>query len=485
MKGITLSLTLLVCFWGLTTEAQAQLPPSSPFSPSDPKECQKFAADVERYAAEISKQHDQCLATHKADRPNEQPNSMTCSRSACQNWHDILYGDRIAQIKYYRQQATTCNNQANEKIARQAREKQEEARIEAQIKSDAERAQNDERESREAADRARSHATPAPQKSNASTESATTRAAVENKQVSSPRVLPNSPASKNQQPSAVGSMKVQETPEQERARLAAREREKQERKEEVLQEMADPYGQSGRQVAKNKSDSPPEGVVDPYANADRKSRPLVQKDEVQEYSLEVEEKAVETGMRFAGRQIDKDYAAASKVLNSSDLKVFGEHCERTRSVVDGFGRALKVVHYGKDLGLVIVANDDRERARAGGDLFLDIAKDGFISVVKRISSVGGEVLGKFATVGGEIAEGPVGWVAGSLFDSTEERLDPMAVLNSSRFSFQQKQKALDELYTQYDHHKEIWGKPQVQDLMRLTKQLYESPDNPNIHLTPP
>jgi hypothetical protein len=465
MKPNLLWMLVISIILGSARPLQAQLAPMGPFGPTSNEECEAFSREVNQYWASINQKHEDCLASHKADKQNEQPSSRTCSRSACQGLHDQLYGDFGLTGKTHQQvqqdAVSACYNTAREALKRQAQAQQEETNRKA--------TQAREEEQRERQKIQADHANAQTAKAN------TAQQAQTGKQVTNPAVLPKSQSPSSPQPNSGGSMNVQETREQERARLAARESEQLPRSQQALQEMIDPFAKPGKQAPQNKSNESPDGMVDPFSSGNQKSKGIVPKGQIQDYSLAVEEKAVETGMKLTESAIDKEVAAAEKVLLGDDLKIFEIHAERSKSVVHGFGTALTLVHYGKDSALVVVASDDRERARAGSDLFLDVVKDGFMAVTKRFSLVTSEIL-----------EGPVGWVAGSIFDPTEEHLDAQYVLShDQQFSFQEREKALDELYSQYDHHRDLWGKPQVQNLVRLTKQLYESPDNPNIHLAPP
>lgn len=456
-----ISFLAAIAIFGLVGPLQAQLAPTAPFGPTSAEQCQVFSRQVNEYWARVSADHEACLASHRADRSDEHPGSMTCSRSACQGLHGQLYGGFSLAGKTHQQvqqdDVSACYNTVREAQKEQARAQQEEA--------DRKTARAHEEKQRE-----RQKLQPDSASAQKSKAAAAQQAAAKASSHDSAAARPASPT----QPPA-GSINVQETKEQERAWLAARESERQQNSEQALQEMIDPFNNSGKQVAQGKSTMSSDGMVDPFSIENHKSSGLAPKDQVQAYSLAVEEQAVETGIKSTNRAIEEEVAAAAKVLDGNDLKAFENHAARAKAVVDGFGTALKAVHYSKDIALVAVANDDRERARAGSDLFLDVIKDGLMAVTKRISLVTSEIL-----------EGPVGWVAGSTFDSTEEHLDAQYVVShDQQFSFQEREKALDELYSQYDHHKDLWGKRQVQNLIRLTKQLYESPDNPNIHVAKP
>ena len=174
--------------------------------------------------------------------------------------------------------------------------------------------------------------------------------------------------------------------------------------------------------------------------------------------------------------IKQNAEAAKKIFSGDALKAYEKEADHSFSFVEGLDRGLVAVKYGADLGTIIVASDDRERSKAYSDMFVDLAKDGFTAVAKRLSPR----LGSFL-------EGPIGWIAGSTFDSTEVGLDPIEIVNDSsgRYKFDDKQKALDSLILQYNRHRDIWGKAQVQWLMQSADKIFSSPDNPKIRLSPP
>lgn len=106
--------------------AQTPLAPTWPIMPTDPGECAAFSRDLNKYEAEVSKQHEACLSAGKADRPSEAANSFLCSRSACQSLHDILYGDVFyTNVKPLRKKVDECYSQVKEYLDRKARERQE------------------------------------------------------------------------------------------------------------------------------------------------------------------------------------------------------------------------------------------------------------------------------------------------------------------------------------------------------------------------
>jgi len=208
---------------------------------------------------------------------------------------------------------------------------------------------------------------------------------------------------------------------------------------------------------------------------DEKNSGVEVSDDTKNGAYDIEEKIVGTGVREAESAVESDLDVARKVLSGKELESYEKEAEHSGSFIQGLDRALVAVKYGKDIGTIIVAEDERERNKASSDMFRDLVKDGFTAVAKRLSTR----LGTFL-------EGPWGWVIGSTLESTEVGLDPVEIVNdtSGKYGFTDKQKALDTLILQYNNHRDIWGQAQVQWLMQTANKIYSSPDNPNIHLVP-
>src|SRR5437899_71891 len=90
---------LAVLILGRPYSMRGQLPPTGPLFPERPEQCRAFGTEVDQYAELISKQHEECLAAHKADRQERPDNSVACSRSACQILHEELYGDVVLSVR--------------------------------------------------------------------------------------------------------------------------------------------------------------------------------------------------------------------------------------------------------------------------------------------------------------------------------------------------------------------------------------------------
>ena len=194
----------------------------APLMPTSQAECQVFSHGVEQYSAEISRQHDACLATYKADRPNEQMNSGICSRSACQNLHDQLYGDLGLSVRRERAEISTCFNRVNEYLREQAQAQQQEKQEE------------EDRKASEAADERAGQR----QENDRKAEDAKDQAARDN---SSGAAVPLAPPSVQPQPSTIRQSRT--VPKDLATEVQARavvEQEKKERANEATARMVDP-----------------------------------------------------------------------------------------------------------------------------------------------------------------------------------------------------------------------------------------------------
>ena len=58
-----------------------------------------------------------------------------------------------------------------------------------------------------------------------------------------------------------------------------------------------------------------------------------------------------------------------------------------------------------------------------------------------------------------------------------------ALNNPDRYTFREREAALQSLYQSAHNHPEIWSQSRYQWLYSVSERLYNSPDNPNVHLT--
>ena len=478
MGDLLRSLTLLVLFGSVPSgHAQLSLSPSAPFSPTGPKDCQAFAGKVDQYSDAISKQHDDCLAAHKADPSTEPPNSLICSRPTCQYLHDILYSNHSFNVKDLRKRVDACYADVKEYLARQALEKQQEedrkiagdrrqAEEKARRREEAQAREAKQRGDREEQERVQvAHQQIAPAK-------------IPAKPRAGDRLTPakdNPPGSPPEQGGSshsytTGSMQVNETPEQEQARLAERKQEEKERATQALQEMGDPFGHSSKKAPPKDSASASNGLEDPF----RTDKEVAQ-DKAKEIALDKTESVFHEKVKEAKNVLDLDLQKARSELSPSEFARYKREAENTKAFLTGLDDVIKAAGWIKDAE--DIANDPKH---GWGGFYHDVETQGFGYVLKRLSP-------KLSA----IYEGPAGWVPSILFDPSstqtpEQDLDPMTVINDhGHYSFEDKAAALQRIYVSESKHPEIWNDSKLRWFRNMTLTVYNSPDNPNIPPAPP
>jgi hypothetical protein len=490
MRPWSIALSIACCWLAMGTEtARAQLPfsPNWPIAPTDTKQCATFAADLDRYQAEVSKQHEECLKAGKEDRPNLPPNSPVCSRYACQILHDLLFSDSdLNSVRVLGKRVDACYAQVKESQDRQAAQKREAEEREqadreqaARDQESAEKTRKQQEEDRRQSERTRISSTPASQGP-----------------ANNPTVLP--PSQQTGQPYTVDSMKVLDTPQTEQARQAAKDREQKDLHEQALNEMADPFGKSGKSASAHKSTAASDGLVDPFgnsqqvpkdsagrdsgladpfANADSgrsRSDKDVAEDKAKEIVWDKTEELIKEKVNYALKILDRNLEKAQTTMNSSEFKVYRAEIKEAESYLHGLSRVVESAPFIKDAW---EASNDFQKG--WNDFVDDCRSKGFEYVLKRLSPSASKIW-----------EGPAGWALSITFDSSstqtpEQDFDPMTAINNpSRYTFGEREAALRKMYVSEATHPEVWNDSKRQWLRDLTVQVYNSPDNPNIHLAP-
>jgi chemotaxis protein histidine kinase CheA len=477
-RSITLLRTLCWLVLG-TGMARAQLLPTSPnwpIAPIDPKQCAAFAADLNRYEQEVQKQHQDCLdRPGKVDRPNLPPNSPLCSKFACQILHDRLFSESdLNSVPVLRKRLDACNAQVKEYQDQQAAQKRD---AEEREQADREQAGKDQ-EAAESRRKAQQEERSRPVQTRISPTPASEGPA------NSPAALP--PSQQTGQP----------TPEVEQARQAATEGAQKELREQTLNELADPFGKSGESASANRSSTASGDLADPFANATAgtaasdSSEPALadpfsaenseRRKAISDPGIATEEAkgivldTIKEKLQDASEHLLADLEAARSKLSPVNLAQYEAEVGIVTNFLDGVRHTMTTVGYAQDLNTWI-----RDPRNGWGPVAHDIETGGFSYLLKRVDPPLWEVY-----------EGPVGWVASISLDSSSTQtpaqdFDPMTVLNSpAQYSFDKRVEALQQIYVSEGKHPEVWNESKCKWLYQLTLQVYNSPDNPNIHLVP-
>jgi len=169
---------------------------------------------------------------------------------------------------------------------------------------------------------------------------------------------------------------------------------------------------------------------------------------------------------------------AKKEMSPQDFKKLEGTVDDAHSFLDGLGKTIMVVKFQEDIKKIA---DNPHDPNSYHDIIVDFTSYGTSYVLKRLSP---DFLSK-------IYEGPAGWLVSITFDSSstqtpKQDFDPMTALNNpGQYTFKQREAALQSLYESAQKHPEVWNQAKLQSLYAISEQLYNSPDNPNIHLTPP
>jgi chemotaxis protein histidine kinase CheA len=242
--------------------------------------------------------------------------------------------------------------------------------------------------------------------------------------------------------------------------------------------LVDPFNDSGGSKSQRQETASNLSMVDPFATADKLVDPFPHSGRTPEETWDGAKEIFQGFVDKGADSLGDILKSARKELSPQDYKRFEHTVGDAHSFLTGFSKTLTVVQYGSDIRKVYENPKDTDSYH---DIISDGASHGFSYVLQRISP---DFLSK-------LWEGPIGWGLAITFDSSstqtvKQDFDPMNALNNpGQFSFQQREAALQSLYQSAQKHPEIWDQKRYQWLYSVSERLYNSPDNPNIHLTPP
>lgn len=109
-----------------------QIYPLGPLNPTDSKTCQAYSAQIDRISSAYDKKHQECLDAHTHDHSPDVSGAMVCSRAACQQLHDVVYGSlkKVADSRLKDCNEEVNRYQATERQIQEDRRKADDARRE-------------------------------------------------------------------------------------------------------------------------------------------------------------------------------------------------------------------------------------------------------------------------------------------------------------------------------------------------------------------
>lgn len=171
------------------------------------------------------------------------------------------------------------------------------------------------------------------------------------------------------------------------------------------------------------------------------------------------------------RQLEQNVRRAEQSLTGNSLARYLERAEQSQSVLRGLESLAKSADYAILVAAILDADSERERNHATGELVLQPVKEVTSSAVVDFFKT---TFPDYAPVL-EIGISDAFAAGGVLLHSTEERLDPIAVLNdgSARYTLEDKGQALFDLWIQFDRHGSSWSNIQKIELLNATRAVYE------------
>jgi len=401
--------------------------------PTDVSQCQSFSRDLDAYEAAYTKQHAECLASNKADRPDEAPGSPTCSRSTCQYLHDYLFGDSWQSVKSLKQKLPECYASVKKNQAEAARRAQEEADDEAQQKE----------QQKQDADQANHR------KQERASQDARSREKAEARQRELERTAVSTPSPEN-------GRQAEARPDLSRPTEAA--------KSTVL---VNPFADSGSKYHRKTDDVSNAKIVDPFPATEDLADPFENSSGTNVSSLppadqktifEASSRTIELSTKTAASKLDRDIVRINSgsgiTINPAEARQAVAEIKETKSVIEAVSGFVTKAEYAILLKNLIYTDTAAQKQEAQGELGKQIAGDALRSdlVKEGITTIAPRLFGK--TVGLVLAgAAPLAIESGGiLLDSVKTGRDPSEVIHDSsgKVSLPEKQDALLQMWRGYE-----------------------------------
>jgi hypothetical protein len=409
--------------------SSAQALPIAPAWPTEDSQCESFNRDLDAYEAAYVQKHAECLASNKADNPDETSSDSTvCSRSACQYLHDELFADSSISVKTLKRELPKCYERVRENQAEAAREEERAAKRKAN-EAEEEMQVQQEKDNRKKQDQ---DAQDAEEKRHA--------------EQSEHRVIRRNAEAEEQPLAAQGDS---------------------EKNNEDRQLLVDPFAGSESSglhqsdvvaSAKITDPFPPKDeLVDPFG-ASSPSYTSTTSSEAQKEFFEATSRTIEHSTKAVASQLDHDIAQIDKTsgITMSPAKARQSIAEikDTKSLIQSLSSFVTAGQYAILIKNVYSAETPAQREQAEGEVGKQIVSDALRTdlVNEGIKTVAPRVFGK--TVGLVVAgAAPLAIESGGiLFDSVKTDRDPTEVIRDSggNVSLAEKQQALVQMWHGYE-----------------------------------
>jgi len=209
------------------------------------------------------------------------------------------------------------------------------------------------------------------------------------------------------------------------------------------------------------------------------SRDSAYSEDTKEIFDEVVKKGVDTSFKAVDEALARDQSQAAKVLKGPDLARYQTEMGGFRGFIGKFGQVAKRYAYAVDLDSILRGETDEERGKTTSLLLKDIVRDDVVpAVTDRMSLLAARLLGPRAAAWVlATSAGPVGFAAkvgSDVVQSTDLGQDAIWVIRdtSGQTTLEQKKRAMDALWRQYEKYPERWNPSSERVLMELSSAVY-------------
>lgn len=477
---------------GCAILAAGQIAPFAPTSPTSSEECQRFQSDVAAYEMAVTKQHQDCLSRNAANRPGvETKDPLTCSRSMCQSFHDLLYGDSWRSVGYLRKEVDSCNSKLAEYLNEKARQQQ--ILSERESREKAERATREKEEIKKEADEKEAREKERREGENANKDAAQRLAARKKEKA---RDEQNDRASKDiregqksdinpQLTKRENAEKTNVVPQPGADQIAMQQQKDVEAPPiNATREpsLADPFASQNSKLADPFSKSTTQAeLIDPFARSavvDPFSSEAINRSERGDPSDETQGirdtsfKLAELGAKTINSRLERNIDVARRSLPSGEFRKYEANARDAEAVTSAFSKTVKFVDYGVDAVKIEEADPGKNTQYHLAETLYKPASE----LVERVSQEGFQhvVIELFPRAAPYIVRAvDIGAAAGQVLFDSERTTDFHEVIqdDSGRYSVAEKEDALAHLMKAYQTTGSHWPSSDVGRLAEESQKV--------------